>query len=105
MCYSKADIKVAHTSHPVGPIWGNKGHNKTLLPSRSVLGPVHSIALPRLKLISASFAITRPRWALAPRVCLQPVVLKCGHLGEFHKLSPFMFSNAMSLTAHLCTLA
>lgn len=76
MCHSKAGIKLAHTSHPVGPIWGNKGHNKTLLPSRSVLGHVYSIALSRLKLISASFAITRPRWPRAPRVCLQPVVEK-----------------------------
>lgn len=111
-CHSKADIKLAHTSHPVRPIWGNKGHNKTLLPSHSVLGHVHSIALSRLKLILPSFAITKPRWPLAPRCFvffgnffLQPVEVKWGKIWEkFINWAYLRVSNALSLTAHLCTL-
>lgn len=77
---------------PADPIWGNKDNNKTFLASHSVLGHVHSPA----RSISASFAITRSRWPLPPRVGLQPVALKQGKLPKIHKLSPFRLLNAFS---------
>lgn len=51
---------------PLGPIWGNKGHNKTLPPSRSVLGHMYSAAVPGSTLISPSFAITMAQVATPP---------------------------------------